>query len=406
MRTYIIIISLFCLGATTYAQGTWTSASSDGFTPRWAAVAAEIDGKIYVIGGLISGGRNTNVVEVYNPSTNSWSRPATSGVASFRWGMSAAVVNGKIYVMGGTNGEFMPWDTVNILEVFNPATNEWSTPKTTGTFSARTFHTCQVVNGKIYVIGGFNGGVTVVNIEVFDPTSNTWSTPSVTGVFTPRRGLASCVIGENIFTFGGSNGPDVYNILEVFNTTTNSWSTPTTTGTFTARRGLTTTVVGGQIFAIGGASAPYPLFNICEVYSPSTNEWSTPSVSGIFEARYGHTATLVGGKIYVLAGQTVSSITTNTCYVYTPTTSSVSDNASSIHFDISPNPTSGTITVRNNGESDFDITVLDILGKPVSIMKNQRNVEAQMDLSHLASGVYYIHITSGSRTLTKVVVRQ
>ena len=84
-----------------YAQGVWATESSEGFTPRSSLGAAVVDGKIYAIGGLIGMNISTGTLEVFDPSTGTWSTPATTGTFTPRSGPAAAVVGSKIYVMGG-----------------------------------------------------------------------------------------------------------------------------------------------------------------------------------------------------------------------------------------------------------------------------------------------------------------
>ena len=116
--------------------------------------------------------------------TKSWVTES-SGNYIPRQHLTSAVVDGKIYVMGGEN------DTSNelaVLEVFDPATNTWSTPVTTGTLTPRKSPASAVVNNKIYVIGGENQNGPLNTLEVFDPATNVWSTPATSGDFYPRVG--------------------------------------------------------------------------------------------------------------------------------------------------------------------------------------------------------------------------
>ena len=80
----------------------------------------------------------------------------------------------------------------------------WTKESSTG-FDARAAATSCTLNGKIYVIGGFNGNKYNSTLEVFDPVLNSWSTIPTTGTFTPRRGPASNVVDGKIYVMGGSN---------------------------------------------------------------------------------------------------------------------------------------------------------------------------------------------------------
>ena len=262
--------------------GTWSTAASSGFTGRFVAASSVVGGKIYVMGGYGDGYILTDVLDVFDPSANSWTVPLTSGTFTPRGGLSSAEVDGKIYVMGGGVGATTASKEVNVLEVFDPSTNAWSAPTTTGSFTARVLHTSAVVNGKIYVMGGCDGAATnyINNLEVFDPSTNEWNSPKVSGTFSPRYGLTSCVINNKIYAFGGRYNQDVLNTLEVFDPATNTWSTPTTTGGATARRGATSSVIDGKMYIFGGSGIGGGL-NTVEMFDPATNAWSTPSQAGI-----------------------------------------------------------------------------------------------------------------------------
>ncbi len=98
-------------------------------TARFALAAAAVNGKIYATGGYSgynsSGGLLTSTVEVYDPSTNTWSTAASMPTA--RFGLAAAAVNGKIYAIGGVNSSGGSEVFLNTVEVYDPATNTWST---------------------------------------------------------------------------------------------------------------------------------------------------------------------------------------------------------------------------------------------------------------------------------------
>src|SRR5229473_676969 len=106
-------------------------------TARYELAAAPVNGKIYAIGGFSSsssGPFGTNTMEVYDPTSNTWRSsnepPGTPGapapMPTARWGLAAAAVNGKIYAIGG----FTDGGMVNYVEVYDPSSNSWSTTAT------------------------------------------------------------------------------------------------------------------------------------------------------------------------------------------------------------------------------------------------------------------------------------
>src|SRR5262249_43029447 len=85
---------------------------------------------------------------------------------SARTEVAVAEVDGKIYVVGGFGGE-------RELEVYDPGTDRWSH----GASIPRALHHAAAVglNDKLYVIGGFVEGWTPTDdVHEYDPASDRW----------------------------------------------------------------------------------------------------------------------------------------------------------------------------------------------------------------------------------------
>ncbi len=322
----ILFFTLFA--ATCFAaddSGSWTKASSEGFAPRAWFTTSVFGGKIYAIGGFGDSDLIASV-DVFDPSSNKWTTLKTNGTFTPRGSLASCVFKDKIYVFGGAIGPEKPSNMSNALEVFDPRTNSWSTPKTTGTFTPRNNLCACLVGGKIYTLGGYNaqspGDMDVV--EVFDPATNTWSTPKTSGTFTPHGAFTACVVHDKIYAIGGFNdhgerGHRVLSAVEVFDPATNSWSIPTVSGTFTARLLHSAGVIADKIYVAGGTpNIANPLTkDIVQVFDPKNNTWSTPQTTGTFTPRAYLSASVVGGKLYAIGGQDTSQAF-NTVEVFTP----------------------------------------------------------------------------------------
>ena len=100
-------------------------------TGRSAFSAAVVDGKIYVIGGTLfenesSGPFGLSTVEVYDPHNNSWKKVAD--MPTPRSNAGAAVVDGKIYIVGGfaaTDRRMESTKILKVVEVYDPQTDTW-----------------------------------------------------------------------------------------------------------------------------------------------------------------------------------------------------------------------------------------------------------------------------------------
>jgi hypothetical protein len=294
------------------SSDSWATKSSSGFTSRYSAASAVVNGKIYVIGGF-TGSSMVNINEEYDPATNSWSTKSSTGFTA-RAGLDATAVNGKIYALGGTSNGSTP---LNTNEEYDPATDSWSTKSSTG-FTSRFYLTVAAANGKIYALGGTSEyAVNALNTnEEYDPATDSWTTKSSAG-FTPRQLHAAAAVGNRIYTLGGVNatGDTVISANEEYDPATDSWSTKSSTG-FTPRGAFAAATANDRIYAMGGTTG-LSAVGVNEEYDPATDSWTTKSSDG-FTTRVLHMAAGVGNKIYTIGGLDLSAYSAvNTVEEYT-----------------------------------------------------------------------------------------
>lgn len=85
---------------------------------------AELDGKIYVMGGYPASRQTVNTVQIYDPASDSWSygpplpRPSNHNVA--------IAVGGKLYAIGGQFSASGDGSYLNDVFEFDPATQSWT----------------------------------------------------------------------------------------------------------------------------------------------------------------------------------------------------------------------------------------------------------------------------------------
>ena len=184
---------------------------------RGSAVAVQVGGKMYVIGGAttvegskepaINGNGPARVVmtnEVYDPATNRWESRAPMALG--RNHAFAGVVNGKIYVIGGRVGHAFITVSSNtdIVEEYDPATNAWSGLKAKMP-SARSGGGWGTHGGKIYVAGGEVATPELVGafraVEAYDAATNSWS--KMPPMPMPRHGVAGAILNNRFHLVSG-----------------------------------------------------------------------------------------------------------------------------------------------------------------------------------------------------------
>lgn len=262
-------ISIFSIFVVSAAEDSWTTKAKMPSKKTGFGVAV-VDRKIYAIGGHPLGGVTTDINEEYDPATNRW-MSKKSMPNPLAW-FGTAVYQNEIYViggawfLGGTGSE-----KTDVL-VYNPAADTWNTSKTPMP-TARAGIEAQVVDGKIYVIGGRNSDEGVINVtEVYDPVTDTWATK--TPIPTPVSSYASAVVDDKIYIIGGltqtENGTVVSRVglNQIYDPKTGTWSSgmpiPISNG---ANAGATSGIMApNRIYIIGGG--------LNQIYDPANDSWT------------------------------------------------------------------------------------------------------------------------------------
>lgn len=138
--------------------------------------------------------------------TGKWTRKADMPTA--RAGLSTSVVNGKIYAIGGThqcNG-VNDFTALSTVEEYDPVTDRWTGKADMPGPKAGV--TAEVLDGKIYVIGGGHRLEIFRTVEEYDPAKDTWA--EKTSMQVARAVLSASVVNDKIYAIGGVDFPMVY----------------------------------------------------------------------------------------------------------------------------------------------------------------------------------------------------
>jgi len=207
---------------------------------------------------------------------------------SARQELATAALNGKIYVIGGFENSV----SSNTVAVYDPATNTWASAQPIPV--PNDHNSAAVAAGKLYSFGGHSQAA-----FVYEPVSNTWSAVAPMNSLhdaTPAVG----VINDKIYVAGGVNPAGMSTQgVEVYDPAANTWTNVASMRV--ARNHLAGGVSNGKFYAVGGrgsTDAPTAL----EVYDPQTNAWST--LADMPTGRSGIAAGVVNGELYVFGGET------------------------------------------------------------------------------------------------------
>ena len=274
---------------------TWTVKTSMP-TPRSDFTTIVYQNKIYCIGGTTSSSSsnglplNTRVNEVYDPATDTWE--TKTPMPTQRDFFAAVVYQNKIYCIGGTTGSNYttgyPLYT-GLHEVYDPATDTWETKTPMPT--AKVVE-ANVVNGKIYLIGGAPNNT--LN-QVYDPSTDSWNikAPMPTEAYG-----ASVIVDNKIYVIGGSYSEGQYYTLnQIYEPDNDKWILGTTPPSGGVRQ--------RSVVATTGEKAPkliYVLDEVTRVYDPETDSWTFGA--NIITDRLHLGVVIVKDMLYAIGGNT------------------------------------------------------------------------------------------------------
>ena len=290
-------------GSARIAAYPWTDKLADPI-PRQYAASAVLDGKVYVMGGqrTDSGTSDpvTNLVEVYDPASNTWS--AAPPMPTARMGLVAAVMNGRIYAIGGST-DGLGTVALGTVERFDPVTQLWSTltsPMPTPRYFAAASVLDTPLGTRIFVAGGQAAGASLDVVEAYDPLAHNWFSRSA--LPTARSQLAMAETNGRLYAIGGYAGlvTQWTGAVEEYDPLTDTWANRAAMPA--ARAQLTLAQLSGKLLAAGGENANGALDGL-ESYDPVANLWVTNTPS--LDAFKGATAVVVNAQMLVF-GNTLS----------------------------------------------------------------------------------------------------
>ena len=269
------------------ARGHWESlapVSSGGLQD--AAVIDGGEGGIFALGGS---GAATRQNLRYDLATGDWTT-RTILPADLRI-LDGGLIDGIIYLPGGYNGTAM----VSTLLSYSPAGNSWNTlapaPRQVAAYGAAT---CA---GKLYRLGGatlaaWPNGET--GAEVYDPTNNTWTALPPMSIGHAWPGV-TCLDGK-LYVAGGLDQSGYESaVTEVFDIAQNTWSDLAMPDLPTPRWASADFMLAGRLYMAGGVSENHTTASVV-YFDFAAQEWA--SATHLSDPRFrleGDSAHVIGG---------------------------------------------------------------------------------------------------------------
>lgn len=223
---------------------------------------------------------------------------------------AAAVLNGNLYVFGGYEGH----ERINDFHAFSFSEKRWSPVLPSATSgnppSPRDRHVAVAYNNNFYVFGGFDGISRINDFFSFDFSSMTWrEVPISSGQPpSPRHSHAAVVHNHSMWVFGGYDGSYKSDLHE-FDFNRNTWSAVNAAGRRPrARYRATCVVCRNQIVLFGGHDGTRHMADT-HVFDIETRIWSALVTEGTPPTpRDSHVSLVQGSSMYVFGGSSGSAI--------------------------------------------------------------------------------------------------
>ena len=231
----------------------------------------------------------TSLVEVFNQLDRSWSVSCFKLPGSSRAYHGLEVGGSSIWVVGGYSQQ---QGFLRSLHQYQLPAGPWVVKSSMST--ARCYVETQLLDGRIFAIGGHSGGSgeRLRSGEVYTIGTNQWE--GIADMVHPRSDFASVVLHGDIYVMGGFQGVHYQTSIERYNVAEDSW---TVVGHLAGpRSGCSAVVANGKIYVLGGFNGSERLATV-ESFSPRlvglVNHQSVPDMT---HSRSNFSALLVDHK--------------------------------------------------------------------------------------------------------------
>jgi len=271
---------------------------------------------VIILGGDVEYEENLNVTEYYMDKEKTWMVQPEFNLTSERTRLGGTVWGGHVVIIGGSergNGHS------NRVERYNFESKRWE--KLAPTKYIRHSHKVGVVDGKLFVVGGYGTRGTgnkryrfLDVMEMYDSTEKQWIVHPVK-MNLPRKDFGMSVIDDEIFVCGGESNSRIIADCEVFGYTASSWLKIASMNQ--KRRQFGCCEYGGRMWVAGGfqgGSKKKSILISVEMYDPHEDLWmEMPPLS---EPRYGCTLQKMNDKLLCIGGYSTTHDPINTIEVF------------------------------------------------------------------------------------------
>ena len=173
-------------------------------TPHLEAAVAISGNKVFFGGGGYYYSDYYSAIDVYDAQNNIWANLSFSEAKTL---VAGAAIDNKIMFAGGfkKSGDYFPNNFENLVEIYEPSTNTWTSVALS---EARGGITSAIARDKVYFAGGWNTAPSN-KIDIYDAATNSWSTSTLNFLKTAKTAIS---LGNKIYWTDGSCKIEIRNV--------------------------------------------------------------------------------------------------------------------------------------------------------------------------------------------------
>jgi hypothetical protein len=255
-----------CLGPGSLANDVWYSSDMLSWTiatntapwsQRDALMSVVYDDKMWVMGGGYVGTYAAYNDVWFSSDGANWTLATGAAAWSARQVSGLVTFNGKMWLLGGVASEGV-WVYKN--DVWSSTNGvDWTLVTNAAPWSVRSCASCFVFDGKIWILGGWNGSV-ATNDVWYSADGTNWVQATSAAPWEPRFCFPPVVHDGEMWVLGGQTDSaytnDVWHSSDGVN-----WSQALNAAPWSPRRGHSVATVGETMWLLGGEISPYSFLN-------------------------------------------------------------------------------------------------------------------------------------------------
>ena len=272
--------------------------------PRHENSFTRVGDKFYLLGG-----RESDIVEIYDPATKTWTEGAQAPIELNHF--QATAYQGLLWAIGAFKDNNFPTEQpAEYIYVYDPVADEWIQGPEVPVSRRRGAAGLVVYNDKFYVVSGIQNGHTngwVPWLDEYDPATNTWT--ELPDAPQARDHFHAVLVDDKIYLAGGRRSGQQNTFaplvpeVDVYDLSLGQWLTGAELpdNIPTPRAGTAAVNFEGEVIVIGGEGTERgPAFSHTEALNVNNGQWRR--LADLVNARHGTQAAVSGRGIFITSG--------------------------------------------------------------------------------------------------------